>query len=251
MVDRAAQPFDRTRVRPDPLRRPISTTSRRTQMSLISRSSPHIQGGASPGRARRPGAPPRQRAAGSHPAPRRPAGSRPMSPLPPPPPLCATSTGDLILSPASSFTAPLPAVPARGRPPSARPRRFVAPEPGQRRVRLACLVPGGSRSAIRAVVDARGCAAAVHLTTRGRVAAGCLIVLVAAGLFWLAHASAPPPSAQPPAPATITVRTGDTLWSLATRLSPDRDPRLVVAQLERVNGLASEVVVPGEVLRTR
>jgi hypothetical protein len=47
----------------------------------------------------------------------------------------------------------------------------------------------------------------------------------------------------------VTVEPGDTLWSVASRTAPDRDPSDVVAELIRLNGLSSGAVHAGEVLR--
>ena len=44
--------------------------------------------------------------------------------------------------------------------------------------------------------------------------------------------------------AVYVVRSGDTLWDIATTLAPDRDPRTVVAALERSAGGSS--VYPGQ-----
>lgn len=93
----------------------------------------------------------------------------------------------------------------------------------------------------------------VRLTRRGYVVLGMLVVGLAAGLLWFAHASAT--AAAPPSrgrvPAVVTVHPGDTLWSIASRVAPRRDPRMVVAELEQRNGLSSPVVYPGQRLRTR
>ena len=51
-------------------------------------------------------------------------------------------------------------------------------------------------------------------------------------------------------PATVTVQPGDTLWSIATRLAPQRDPRAEVADLQQLNHLGGGPLVPGQVLRT-
>jgi Tfp pilus assembly protein FimV len=62
----------------------------------------------------------------------------------------------------------------------------------------------------------------------------------------LVGVSAPFAQADPAASArAIEVRSGDTLWSIAERLAPDRDPRDVVAELERVNRLPGAVVLAG------
>ena len=92
----------------------------------------------------------------------------------------------------------------------------------------------------------------LRLTRRGYVAVGLLAAVLTTALLWLAHASAP--SARPAvggSPAAVTVHDGDTLWTIATRIAPQRDPRTVVAALERINQLAGPVLQPGQVLRTR
>ena len=47
------------------------------------------------------------------------------------------------------------------------------------------------------------------------------------------------------------VGAGDSLWSIAARIAPQRDPRAEVADLQRVNHLASTDLTPGQILRTR
>lgn len=47
----------------------------------------------------------------------------------------------------------------------------------------------------------------------------------------------------------VTVQTGDTLWSLARQADPAADPRLVVGQIRRLNGLEGDVVAAGAVLQ--
>jgi Tfp pilus assembly protein FimV len=92
--------------------------------------------------------------------------------------------------------------------------------------------------------------APLRLTRRGYVLLGLLAATLVAGLLWLGHASLPP-NPRAPAIGAVTVRDGDTLWSIASRIAPQRDPRLVVAELEYVNHLSSPVVQPGQVLCTR
>lgn len=53
------------------------------------------------------------------------------------------------------------------------------------------------------------------------------------------------------APATGTsyvVRQGDTLWAIASRVAPQRDPRSVVDAIAGVNDLHAGALVPGQVL---
>jgi len=47
------------------------------------------------------------------------------------------------------------------------------------------------------------------------------------------------------------VNDGDTLWSIASQIAPQRDPRAVVATLERVNHLTGSILLPGQRLRTQ
>ena len=92
----------------------------------------------------------------------------------------------------------------------------------------------------------------VRLTRRGYAVFGALAVGLIAGLLWLAHVSAadaPDTTTRPP--AVVTVHDGDTLWSIAAQIAPQRDPRVVVAQLERVNHLSDPILLPGQRLRTQ
>jgi hypothetical protein len=84
---------------------------------------------------------------------------------------------------------------------------------------------------------------------RRRFVAGAVVagVLVAAG-----HAGAAlggtslAPAERAPQVVTVVVEPGDTLWSVAERLAPGRDPRPVVDALVRARGTAT--VMPGEAL---
>jgi hypothetical protein len=95
-----------------------------------------------------------------------------------------------------------------------------------------------------------------RLTRRGRVLAG-LVVLLATLTTSLAvtermqalHEPASPVPAT--APAQVVVAPGETLWSIAERVAPDRDPRGVVDQIRRINHLPSGDVQAGQTLRLR
>jgi len=89
----------------------------------------------------------------------------------------------------------------------------------------------------------------VRLTRRGVAVLTVAVLALGAGLIWLAKLSAPRSGPAPQAPHAVTVQSGDTLWSIATRIAPDRDPRAEVAALERRNHLTSVDLVPGQVLR--
>lgn len=47
---------------------------------------------------------------------------------------------------------------------------------------------------------------------------------------------------------THVVRDGDTLWSVASAIAPDRDPRDVIDEIERLNRGVSSSLVQGQVL---
>jgi hypothetical protein len=47
---------------------------------------------------------------------------------------------------------------------------------------------------------------------------------------------------------TYVVRTGDSMWSIASGIAPGRDPRPVILELETLNGIRSGDLAPGQVL---
>jgi nucleoid-associated protein YgaU len=57
------------------------------------------------------------------------------------------------------------------------------------------------------------------------------------------------PSVSRPGARTYVVRHGDTLWGIATRLDPARDPRTVVEALAAANGVRDAAIVPGQALQ--
>ena len=50
-------------------------------------------------------------------------------------------------------------------------------------------------------------------------------------------------------PVDVTVRPGDSLWSIAAQAAPDRDPRAVIDEIRELNRVTGDVVRVGEVLR--
>jgi LysM repeat protein len=89
----------------------------------------------------------------------------------------------------------------------------------------------------------------LRLTRRGRAVVLAFFVLMAslasAVLFTTASRASDPDTG--PAP-TVVVQPHDTLWSIATRTSPRRDPYAAVAEIQRLNNLDGYVVHPGETL---
>jgi LysM domain len=95
----------------------------------------------------------------------------------------------------------------------------------------------------------------LRLTRRGRLVTAAMTLLIAVltlvGVVSRAPAlreTAPVPAS---APAQVVVAPGETLWSMAERVAPDRDPRTVVAGIRRLNDLPTADVRAGQTLRLR
>jgi len=89
----------------------------------------------------------------------------------------------------------------------------------------------------------------LRLTRRGRVVVLTFFItmasLASAVLFTTASRADNPPAG--PAPRVV-VQPHDTLWSIATRVSAGRDPFAAIAEIQRLNGLDSTIVRPGQTL---
>lgn len=138
-------------------------------------------------------------------------------------------------------------VPVADRMPSAAPRRLVAPAvdaPGR---------PfGDSRLDWPLTVTPAPAAAPLRLTRRGMLALVFATVLTGLVLLAVAWASAPGGAGaggRTGAAGSVMVQPGDTLWSIAQRTAPQRDPRQVVDQLRRLNHLNSVALTPGQTLK--
>jgi len=91
----------------------------------------------------------------------------------------------------------------------------------------------------------------LRITARGRRLVLLVLVLVLAGavVLWHAGESQAGQQAEPaPALTQVTVQSGDTLWSVAHRIAPQRDARDVVDQLRRLNGLSTGQLRVGQQL---
>lgn len=49
--------------------------------------------------------------------------------------------------------------------------------------------------------------------------------------------------------SVITVRQGQTLWSIARQIAPEKDPRDVIAMLKKANQLQTSSLTPGQTLK--
>lgn len=95
-------------------------------------------------------------------------------------------------------------------------------------------------------------AAPLRLTRRGVLALVVATVFTGLVLLAVAWASAPGGTGagtRAGAAGSVTVQPGDTLWSIAQRTAPQRDPRQVVDQLRRLNHLNSVALTPGQTLK--
>jgi hypothetical protein len=99
--------------------------------------------------------------------------------------------------------------------------------------------------------------APLRLTRRGRaVVATLLVAMLAAVGIVLAMAVAGGAQAASPGGLgvghqgmhEIVVRSGQTLWSIASAAEPTADPRLVVQQIMAANGMTSAIVAAGQLL---
>jgi hypothetical protein len=91
----------------------------------------------------------------------------------------------------------------------------------------------------------------MRLTRRGMVVAIVATLIAGLAMLLVAHASASSPSTAPKVAvgATMIVQPGDTLWSIAQRVEPNRDPRRVVDQLRQLNHLTSVALSAGQTLK--
>lgn len=92
----------------------------------------------------------------------------------------------------------------------------------------------------------------LRLTRRGRL----LLVLALAALLLAAfslgsqatQAAGVAGQGAGPQLEQTTVQPGESLWSVAQRIAPDNDPREVIAQIQRLNGLRTAELQAGQQL---
>ena len=91
----------------------------------------------------------------------------------------------------------------------------------------------------------------LRLTRRGRVvftalAALPLIAWALVAVLGSGGAAADAGSKAPVSFEYVTIGQGDSLWALAESIAPDGDPRVLVDEIIRLNGLDDAVVEPGQ-----
>jgi LysM domain len=137
-------------------------------------------------------------------------------------------------------TAPGPAAPG----PAAQPEAARGRDTHSRAARVQTQRPG----------RARGQAASVplRLTRRGRVVVAVAAVLLLAVLSLVIAASAQATNQPERSGAAqqnlteVTVRPGQSLWSVAENADPDADTRMLIQQIIELNGLTGTVVFAGQ-----
>lgn len=99
----------------------------------------------------------------------------------------------------------------------------------------------------RPVAPARG---GTHLTARGRAVLVAVLVLLLLAAFSLGRTVAEGSTSVQPGVQVeeTTVMPGETLWAVAQRIAPGQDPRPVVDQIRRLNGLSSAELQAGQQL---
>jgi hypothetical protein len=133
-------------------------------------------------------------------------------------------------------------------------------EPRSSSIRAAARAPLADAVLIpSAVISPRPASAPapLRLTRRGRVVAATLLVTVIAaiGLVIALAAAGGAQAASPGGPGTghqgmheVVVRSGQTLWSIASAAEPTADPRLVVQQIMAANRMSSTAIAAGQLL---
>jgi hypothetical protein len=144
---------------------------------------------------------------------------------------------------------PLPTspIPARGRPrsqPAPVPSRTEQQEPSRG-------APVWSKAGAPSVSPParRPAGSSLRLTTRGRVVIVAILVAPLLLMLSLLFRSQVDASSDPAAPRpypVIVVQPGDTLWTIADRVAPDRDPRAVIHQIREINSLPSASIRAGQ-----
>jgi hypothetical protein len=164
--------------------------------------------------------------------------------LPGPPALPAALPQDSARSRAAArWTEP-------GPPTATVPDRAVRPEPAEGQA--ARPEPAGGHVARAQPARGQAVTAPLRLTRRGRVVVAVAAALLLAALSLAIAASAQATSHPLPSRAAqqnltqVTVRPGQSLWSVAENADPGADTRAVIQQIVELNGLTGDVVVAGQ-----
>ena len=112
--------------------------------------------------------------------------------------------------------------------------------------------PSGGRDARPEPPRGQAAPVPLRLTRRGRVVVAVATALLLAVLSLVIAASAQATNHPLPSHGAqqhlsrVTVRPGQSLWSVAENADPDADTRVVIQQIVELNGLTGDVVVAGQ-----
>ncbi|SDU75975.1 LysM peptidoglycan-binding domain-containing protein [Jiangella alkaliphila] len=112
--------------------------------------------------------------------------------------------------------------------------------------------PAGRPTPVPCATSAEPSLHGSRLTRRGRVVVGLvwLLLLVAGVLAFVRPWGGAESPGGAPVVTTVEVRGGDTLWELATDVSPTADPRETVAAIMELNGISSAADIrPGDLIQ--
>ena len=88
----------------------------------------------------------------------------------------------------------------------------------------------------------------LRLTRRARRLLGLLAGSAVVAVAWLGPLAPEDDGFQLAGVASTVVQPGDTLWSIARSVAGDVDVRVVVDEIQRLNGMEDAALVPGQVL---
>ena len=100
--------------------------------------------------------------------------------------------------------------------------------------------------------ETKAARARLRLTRRGQVTTIVIGAFLATAILGLVNQSPTSATEQPtklPPTATVVVHQGETLWQIAQRVAPAKDPRATVHAIEELNGLSSAAVQAGQTLQ--
>jgi len=112
--------------------------------------------------------------------------------------------------------------------------------------------PANGQAARPQATHHQAASAPLRLTRRGRVVVAVAVALLLAALSLVIAASAQATNHLVPSGAAqryltqVTVRPGQSLWSVAESADPDADTRVVVQQIIELNGLTGNLVFAGQ-----
>lgn len=73
----------------------------------------------------------------------------------------------------------------------------------------------------------------------------CILVLIISALYLTKDVKATSEKKM----STLTVRQGQTLWSIACQIDPEQDPRDVIIRIKQDNGLIDSRLIAGQILK--